>query len=289
MLYNIPYHEIDAVKRSSEQDIVNKVNELFYYLQVDQKAQELEVDRAFIRQKRYTTKSAFYRSIIDVLIGSLYENDVATILQSYQLKPEFSNTVGKVINFTYYDKMKNADVIVKSLKDNLLYGFDVKFGTIWRKDTNSKNIYVTNSGIYQWKLKELYDDFRKKLQKDYKTPLKKIYLLLVCYDMLPQVNFMGQSSIYQTVFKRMPNHIEKVMFVVDVDKLFIKNDDPENLLGYSFDKKSPYLIDNYLSTGQDYYAKSSGHQYSIKINSDIAEPFDQFIQNHLIINEVEDW
>lgn len=291
MLYNIPYHKIDTVKRSNNiQDVNNMIKQLFFYLQVDQKAQEIEVQKAFSRQKKFKLLTDYYRSIIDVLIGSLYENDVATILQSYQLKPEFSNTVGQVINFNYYSKMKNADIVVQSLKDQLLYGFDVKFGTVWRKDTNTRNIYVTNSGITRDKLREIYDDFRKKLDSEYKIPLKKVYLLLVCYDMLSTVNFLGQSEFYQTVFKRVPTSIDKVMFVIDVDKLFIEVEKSDmNLLGYKFDYSSPYMIDNFLATGQSYYDTVHGHQYSIKLNSDIAVPFDKFIHDNLINTEIQEW
>ena len=287
MLYNIPYHIIDQVKKSTDsQEISDTVKKLFFYLQVDQLAQDLEVQEAFKRQKKFKTLTDYYKSLLDVLIGSLYENDVATVLQSYQLHPQFSNTVGQVVNLTHYSKMKNADIIVQSLKGNLLYGFDVKFGTIWRKDTNTKNIYATNSGITRDKLREIYDDFRKKLCKEYLAPLKKVYLLLVCYDMLSQVNFLGQSSLYQLVFNRVPNRIDKVMFVIDVDKLFKQAVD---LQGYVFDYRSPYLIDNFLATGLPFYDTSHGHQYSIKLNSEIVQPLDQFINDNLIINRLEEW
>lgn len=284
MLYNIPYHKIDSIKKSNNPvDITNIVKQLFFYLQVDQTAQHIELQKAFKQQKKYTSITDYYKSIIDVLIGSLYENDVSTILQSYQLKPQFANTIGQVINFTCYNKMKNADIVVQSLKDKLLYGFDVKFGTIWRKDTNMKNIYATNSGITRDKLKEIYDDFRQKLKYEYSTSLNKVYLLLVCYDMLSEVNFLGQSNFYQSVFQRVPNSIDKVMFVVDVDDLFTIDNSDDNLSGYRFNYNSPYLLDNFLATNLSYYDTIHGHQYSIKLNSDIVMPLDKFIHDKLII------
>lgn len=289
MLYNIPYHKISSIKQSQDKtEILDLVSKLFFYLQVDQQAQKEEIKKAFSRQKHFNTLVDYYRSIIDVLIGSLYENDVATVLQSYQLNPQFSNTVGQVINLTSYSKMKNADIIVTSLKNNLIYGFDVKFGTLWRQSSNTKHIYVTNSGLTENKLKEIYDDFKYKLKQQYGSSFHKVYLLLVCYDMLSQVNYLGQSILYQSVFNQLPNRIDKVMFVVDIEKLFYSLID-EGLTGYAFDSHSPYLIDNYKATGKDYYATSHGHQYSIKINSDIAVTLEQFIKNELILTEIEQW
>ena len=281
MLYNIPYHEIDKVKKSNRQEKIDLINKLFNILQINHIQQDIEINEALSRQKRFTDKFDFIFSNVDVLYGSIIENDVATIFQSYQLNPFFTNTVGQVINFTDGYKMKSADIAVKSLKNNLLYGFDVKYGTVWRKHTDNNNFYLTNSGIYPSKLNEIRKLFKEKLIKTYNMPTDKVYLLFVCYDCLSTVNYLGQADIYKNVFHSSPNNIQKVMFVVDVDKLFKTITDE---FEYEvFDKTSSYIIDNYLSTNQYYYLNNSGeHQYSIKINSDITIPLDKFINNYLI-------
>ena len=262
--------------------MIKKVfKELLTYLQIDEYKQKQELNKIIERYKDNNKIYNWMAKELNVLIGSLYEQEIANILYNYQLTPDFTNTSGNIINFTEYNRMKMPDLLVQSLKDQSYHAFDIKSGMVWRKKLDEQDsIWIYNTGLTAKKLNELYFSFKYKMEYQLRKPVH-MYLLLVCFDMLTQVNYENQAEIYQQVFNDIPNHIEKVCFVIDIEKLFIADD--------AFDNKdqilninSEYLLKLENEVDYDNIKALYKNKYAIKVNSPVSIIFKDFINQYLI-------
>lgn len=301
-----------------KQYMLKKVfKELIEYLHVDEQLQKQEINKAIARINQKQLANAQYEEAIydwllqetNVLIGSLYEQEVASLLMNYQLTPDFTNTVGKFINMTNYAKMKMPDLTVQSLKDGSYHAFDVKSGTIWRKQLQIKNdtsdndnvataadtiadnnvntqiikspIWAYNTGITIKKLNELYFVFKQKIEQDLKVPVH-IYVMFICYDMLTKVNLYNQAQYYQLAFNDIPNHAEKVCFVVDIEKLFIEDKTFNDADDKVIDSNSPYLLRLENEVEYSDMRNIYTNKFAIRLDSPISQTLKDFVQNALI-------
>ena len=287
----LPYHVVEPfIKNSSREAKQDLIQSLFVRLMVDQAQQKNECKKLIVRGEKLYTET-----IANVLVGTLYENDVAWSLIYKGLRPIFNNTRGNYVNLVDYNKMKVFDIAVRSLKDNTLYGFDVKFGTIWRKHTNNDNIYITNTGITNYKLYEIYKDFKQDLQQRERDNNNHSYLLLVCYDLLEQYKYNNYNQCYKHIFGKVPHSIYDVAFVVDVDALFKTIIDKQSFYTVTGEKScgdntrdvldKAYLLNLHTAiddTSNYYHHKDGSIQYAIQINSPVCYTLDNFINKHLI-------
>lgn len=262
--------------------MIKKVfKELIEYLHVDEKLQKQEIQKAL---KNNQFSYDWLAKELNVLIGSLYEQEIADIFINYQLTPDFTNSIGRFVNMTDFDKMKMPDIIVQSFKDNTYHAFDVKSGIVWRKMLSSEQIeknpiYVYNTGITVKKLNELYFSFKYKTEKMLNSPVH-IYILFVCYDMLTKVNFEHQAEYYQLAFNDNPDSAEKVCFVIDIEKLFV---DDEIFIGDKiFNKQSPYLLKLEDEVEYDDIKTIFNNKYAIRIDSPVSMTLRNFIYSFLI-------
>jgi len=272
-------------KLFDKQYMIKKVfKELLMYLQIDEYKQKLELQKIIDKYKDNTKIYNWMAKELNVLIGSLYEQEIANILYSYQLTPEFTNTFDNVINFTEYNKMKMPDLLVQSIKDNSYHAFDVKSGMVWRKkldDQNKQNpIWIYNTGLTTKKLNELYFSFKYKMEQQLKKPVH-MYLILVCFDMLTTINYENQAEFYKLAFNDNPNHIEKVCFVIDIEKLFIVDDtfgDEDKILNI----QSEHLLKLENEVEYDNVKAIYKDKYAVRADSSISIIFKNFINQYLI-------
>ena len=279
--YNLTIKNIIDTYNSNDnnfdkQYLLNKVfNELLYFLQIDFKAQQQEIQ---IATQNINNINEWKKKELIVLYGSLLEQEIANTLINYQLSPIFNNTTGNIINMHNKTKMEQFDIVVSSLKDNSLYGFDIKHGTVIRKAYNLYNkLFIYNVAFNSENLTKIYIKYTSKAQQAYKQKIKP-YILLVCYDLLTQYNFNHQSEYYQYIFNDKPNHIEKVCFLIDLEYLFKSYMDEDNDKIIFFNKNSPYILSLYNLTHQNYFY----NLYAINISSPICCTLHKFIINNLI-------
>lgn len=265
--------------------MIKKVfKELLTYLQIDEYKQKQELQKII---DKYNDNIKIYNWMakeLNVLIGSLYEQEIASILYSYQLTPEFTNTFDNVINFTEYNKMKMPDILVQSINDESYHAFDIKSGMVWRKKLDDRieqsPIWIYNTGLTAKKLNELYFSFKYKMERQLKQPVH-MYLILVCFDMLTKINYENQAEFYQLAFNDIPNHIEKVCFVIDIEKLFIIDnsfDDDDKIL----DTQSEYLLKLENEVEYDNVKAIYKDKYAIRVDSPISMTLKDFINQQLI-------
>ena len=268
-----------------KQYMIKKVfKELLTYLQIDEYKQKQELHKIIDKYKNNDKIYDWMAKELNVLIGSLYEQEMANILYNYQLTPDFTNTSGNIINFTEYNKMKMPDLLVQSLKDQSYHAFDVKSGMVWRKKLNDESeqnsIWLYNTGLTAKKLNELYFSFKYKMERQLRKPVH-MYLLLVCFDMLTRVNYENQAEFYQQIFNDIPNHIEKVCFVIDIEKLFIADNtfgDGDQILNID----SEYLLKLENEVEHDKVKTLYKDKYAVRIDSPISIVFKDFINQYLI-------
>ena len=283
--YHIVQHIINNGDREEKKDLIQS---LFVKLMVDQTQQKYEC-----KKLRQQGKALYTKDTANVLVGTLYENDIAWSLIYKGLRPIFNNTRGHYVNLVDYDRMKVFDIVVRSVKDNTLYGFDVKFGTIWRKHTNNNNIYITNTGITDYKLREIYNDFKQDLRQRETNNNNHSYIILVCYDLLEQYQYENYNKIYQNIFGKIPHSIYDVSFVVDVDALFKTVIDEQSFYtttGELSDNTRDILDKSYLlnlhTASNDienhYYHADGSTTYSILVNSPVCYTLDDFINKYLL-------
>lgn len=272
--------------------MIKKVfKELIDYLQVDEKLQKMEINKAIksfipctLPEQQYNEE--VYNWLVkelNVLIGALYEQEMADIFINYQLTPDFTNTTGKFINMTDFSKMKMPDIIVQSFQDESYYAFDIKSGIIWRKqltDTVEKSpIWVYNTGFTVKKINELYFSFKQRIEQQVKNTVH-MYVLFVCYDMLTKVNFDHQAEFYQLAFNDTPNHVEKVCFALDLEQLFV--DDDNFINDKVFNSKSEYLLKLKDEVEYDETKAMFLDKYAVRLDSPICMTLKDFIHSKLI-------
>ena len=264
--------------------MIKKVfKELLTYLQIDDYRQKQELQAVM---NKFDTIEQVYNWLakeLNVLIGSLYEQEIANIFINYQLTPDITNTFSNIINFSEYNKMKMPDMVIQSIKDNSYHAFDIKSGMVWRKKLNDNleqsPLWVYNSNLTSKKINELYFNFKYKIENQLKQSVH-MYILFVCYDMLSQINYEHQAEFYQLAFNKEPNHVEKVCFVIDLDKLFTADDnfDNEKILNTN----SEYLLKLENEVEYDNIKKMYHNKYAIRVDSPISIVLNDFINQKLI-------
>ena len=277
----IPYRYINnLLQQGDEQLLHKKFKEIIDLSQIDADKQLDEI-RLFLKDPDLTWEtiplSFLYREF-PVFIGYIYEQNIVNILRMYQLEPLFNNSLGNYVNIRDGYKMKEADVIVRSLKDNQLYAFDVKHSMVWRKALPNK-LVIYNSGMTKQKYEELINSFKAKLEERYNEKVN-IYFLLICYDMLTQINYDDQSKYYEQFMNDVPNHAEKVSFVIDIIKLMREHVDFENEKYYVLDKNLTndiFALENDVNNKALYMNK-----YGVYVTSSICSTLRNFITDKLI-------
>lgn len=259
----------------TNQYMLKKVfTELLYFLQINPLLQYEEIKKSTINVKD------IYKWIekeIIVLYGSLLEQEIANLLIHHQLSPIFTNTTNSIINMHNRMKMEQFDLVVQSLRDNSYHGFDIKHGTIFRKTLSQNKLYIYNSGLKTDNIIKIYNNYTQSAEKDFKHKINS-YILFVCYDMLTRYNYDNQSDYYRQILNDIPNHTEKVCFVIDLKQLFKTVTDDDNDERCIFNKKSPYILSLYNQTKLNYY----DNVFAININSPICMTLKDFILTKLV-------
>ena len=306
MIYPLPYNltvfRILTLYRDTTQPLVLRryvIRKTFQellqlFLHVDLKSQ-LQAIKEAIHKKYHIDISEevrleeipdeFIIKELPVLIGTLYELDIVTMLQIHQLNPLFNNTFGNYVNMSDGSKMKAFDIVVSSLKDNQLYAFDVKHATIWRKSLQQDKIYLTNTSFSSVKINEVFSRYVVEAEKMYNCSVNS-YLLFVCYDLLENSlsGFYEDDMLhsYHDYFKKVFNgercdNLEKACFVINLKQL-CKQVDGE----YVFNRNTPNILsleDEVLfsNSKQIYHNK-----FAIDITSSACIRLDNFIQQYLV-------
>ena len=108
-----------------------------------------------------------------------------------------------------------------------------------------------------------------------------MYLILVCFDMLTKINYENQAEFYQLAFNDIPNHIEKVCFVIDIEKLFVIDNsfgDDDKVL----DTQSEYLLKLENEVEYDNVKAIYKDKYAVRVDSPISMTLKDFINQRLI-------
>lgn len=279
--YNITIKKIidtynNSINNFDKQYLLNKVfKELLYFLQIDLDAQKKEIIQA---TKYIKNINEWKKNELIVLYGSLLEQEIANTLINWQLSPIFNNTTGNIINMCNNKRMEQFDIIVSSLQNNSLYGFDVKHGTIFRKAyLQYHKLFMYNVAFNINNLSKIYIKYKYQAEQEYKQKINP-YVLLVCYDLLSQYNYEHQTEYYRNIFNDEPNHIEKVCFVVNLNILFKSYIDEDGEQIFYFNKKSPYVLSLYDNTYLNYFY----NLYAIDITSPACMTLHNFIKKYLI-------